>query len=99
MFGLDRAALLANLVDPSSVVRREYVSYIAETISGKVISGLMADQDAASVTILNAQNDRIRIPRDEIEQIVPSAVSLMPERILDGLSPQELRDLFSYIEQ
>lgn len=95
----DRAALLANIVDPSAVVRREYVSYIIQTDSGRVLTGLLAEQDAASVTVLDAQNKRMRIPRDEIEQLKASAVSLMPERILDELTPEQLRDLFRYLEQ
>lgn len=95
---LDLAALLANIVDPSAVIRREYLSYVVSTTSGRVISGLMADQNAATVTILDANNDRIRIPRNEIDSFEESNVSLMPERILDELTPQQLRDLFTYIQ-
>jgi putative heme-binding domain-containing protein len=96
---MDRTALLANLVDPSAVVRREYISYIVQTVSGRVLNGLLAEQDAASVTILDAQNQRIKMSRDEIEQIRPSPISLMPEKLLEELSPEQLRDLFSYLEQ
>ena len=95
----DRIALLANLVDPSAVVRREYISYVAETTSGRVLTGLLAEQDAASVTILDAQNNRTRLSRSEVEQLVPSQVSLMPEGILEQLTPQQLRDLFSYLQE
>jgi len=28
----------------------------------------------------------------------PSPVSLMPEKLLDGLTDQEVRDLFSYLQ-
>ena len=35
---------------------------------------------------------------DNTEEIYPSDVSLMPERLLDQMSPQELRDLFFYLE-
>lgn len=38
------------------------------------------------------------IPRADIEALETSAVSLMPENLLKPLSPQELRDLFSYLE-
>lgn len=93
----DRAALLANIVDPSAVVRREYLQYAVETSSGQVLSGLIAEQDAASITILDAKNVRTRIDRSEVEAIRESTTSLMPERLLDALSPQELRDLFAYL--
>ncbi len=38
------------------------------------------------------------MPRDKIESIQESTVSLMPENLLKDLQPQELRDLFSYLE-
>ena len=95
----DQAALLANLVDPSAVIRREYVVNIVVTTSGRVESGILADQDGAGVTLLTAENKRIRIPRDEIEGISESELSLMPERLLEGLTPQERRDLFAYLQQ
>ena len=95
----DRAALLANIVDPSSVIRREFMSYVVITTSGQVITGLIAEQDAASVTLLDAKGYRIRITRDKIETVRESSASLMPERILDQLTVQELRDLFSYLQK
>lgn len=95
---LDRAALLANIVDPSAVVKREYISYSVLTEDGRVIAGLLADQNAAAVTLLNAKNERIKIPREQIEEMREMDVSLMPERILQQLSPQELRDLFAYMQ-
>ncbi|MCC7452103.1 MAG: c-type cytochrome [Anaerolineae bacterium] len=94
----DRAAMLSNVVDPSAVIRREYINTMVATTSGRIISGLLAEQDAASLTLLDAQNNRIKFVRDEIEELRESEVSLMPEKLLESLSPQQLRDLFSYLE-
>ena len=93
----DRAALLANIVDPAAVVRRQYINYAVTTDSGRILTGLIADQDAASITILDAKNQRTVVPRDQIEELIPAPTSLMPERLLEQLSPQELRDLFAYL--
>jgi putative membrane-bound dehydrogenase-like protein len=94
----DRAALLANLVDPSAVIRREFMSYVVETKSGRVLTGLIATQNAAEIILLDAKNKRTPIARNRIEVIRESPVSLMPEKILDQLKPQELRDLFAYLK-
>lgn len=94
----DRAALLANIVDPSAVVRREYLPFVIETAAGQILSGLIVEQDAASLTLLDAKNNRTRLDRSEIEAIREATTSLMPERLLDELSPQQLRDLFAYLE-
>jgi len=93
----DPVSLLASIVDPSAVVRREFSSYVVLTTAGTVQTGLIADQDAASVTLLDAKNERTRINRDQIEEISESPTSLMPEKLLEQLSPQELRDLFAYL--
>jgi putative membrane-bound dehydrogenase-like protein len=95
----DAAALLGNLVDPSAVIRNDYTSYVVLTEGGRAVTGLLAEQDAAQVTVLDAQNRRIALKREEIASIEPSDVSLMPERLLDQLTPQELRDLFAYLQQ
>lgn len=94
----DRAALLANIVDPSAVIRREYMNYIVVTTSGRVLNGVMAEQDGASITIVDANNQRTKISRTEIDDLHEADASLMPERLLDKLTPQERRDLFSYLQ-
>jgi putative membrane-bound dehydrogenase-like protein len=95
----DRDALLANIVDPSAVVRKEYASYTVLTTDGRIVTGLLAEQDAAAVTLLDAKNVRSRIARTDVESLEESAVSLMPEKILEQLSPQELRDLFAHLQR
>jgi putative membrane-bound dehydrogenase-like protein len=94
----DRAALLRNIVDPSHVIRKEYVSFVVTTNDGQVNTGLLAEQDAASVTLLNARNERTRIPRSDVDSLDELPVSLMPTGLLHPLSPQERRDLFAYLQ-
>ena len=91
--------MLSNVVDPSAVIRREFTNTMVATTSGRIITGLLAEQDAASVTLLDARNNRIKLVRDEIEELRESDVSLMPEKLLENLSPQQLRDLFSFLEK
>jgi hypothetical protein len=38
------------------------------------------------------------LARDPIEALVESPTSLMPENLLGPLKPQELRDLFAYLQ-
>ncbi|MCY2962875.1 MAG: hypothetical protein NT069_04345 [Planctomycetota bacterium] len=95
----DLVSLLANIVDPSAVVRKEFLSYVVVNKSGGVISGLLVEEDAASVTLADAKNKRTRISRDQIDELKESPTSIMPERLLEQLSPQELRDLFAYLRQ
>lgn len=95
----DRDALLANIVDPSAVVRREYINYTLVTVDGRVLTGVLAEQDGAGVTVLDAKNVRTRVPRTEIDELREAPNSLMPDDILQKLTPQERRDLFAYLMQ
>ena len=94
----DQASLLTSIVAPSSVVRLEYLSYVVVTTSGAVHTGIIAEQDAAVITLLDAKNQRTRISRDQIDEMTESTVSLMPERLLEQLTPQQLRDLFAWLQ-
>jgi len=94
----DRTYLLTHIVDPSVFIRKEYMSYDVHTRSGRVLFGLMAEQDAASVTLIDADYRKTRVQRFDISGIEESNVSIMPEGLLEKLTPQQLRDLFAYLQ-
>ena len=89
--------LLSNIIDPSAVIRKEFFQYTAVLKDGRVLSGLIAESTPATVTLLDAKNQRTVIPQSDIEELSRSPASLMPERILDPLDAQEIRDLMSYL--
>jgi putative heme-binding domain-containing protein len=95
----DRDFLLASMVDPSAVIRREFLSYTVTTRDGRVLTGLIVAQNPGTITLADSKNERITLTRDQIESIEESPVSLMPENLLKDLKPQELRDLFSYLQR
>ncbi len=94
----DRDYLLASIVNPSAVIRKEYINYIVHTTDGQVFAGLLSEETAQRLTLLGAKNERTAISRAKVESIVESPVSLMPENLLKELKPAELRDLFSYLQ-
>jgi putative membrane-bound dehydrogenase-like protein len=94
----DRDYLLASIVDPSAVIRKEYLAYNVQTTDGRSLSGLIVEQTPNAITLVDAKNQRTKVARDRIESMQESPVSLMPENIMKELKPQELRDLFSYLQ-
>jgi putative membrane-bound dehydrogenase-like protein len=97
--GSDRANadyILENVLDPSATVGRDFTVSTIATTDGRLISGILREQSPASVTI-QTTTERIVIPREDIEQYKPSNVSMMPEGQLERLTPEEIRDLFSYL--
>ncbi len=97
--GSDRANadyVLENVLDPSAAVAREYTLTSVATTDGRFVSGIIREQNDRSITIQTA-NERITLPREDVEEIKPSTVSMMPEGQLERLTPQEVRDLFAYL--
>lgn len=94
----DRDYLLVSIIDPSALIRKEYISYVVQTTDGRVLTGLMAAQTPGSITLVGAKNERTTIPRERIESIQESPVSLMPENLLRQLKPRQVRDLFAYLQ-
>jgi putative heme-binding domain-containing protein len=94
----DRENLLISIVDPSAVIRKEYLAYTARTRGGQALTGLLVEQTPGQVTLVDGQGQRTTLARSQLETLAPSPVSLMPEGLLKGLKPQEVRDLFAYLQ-
>jgi putative membrane-bound dehydrogenase-like protein len=94
----DRDYLLVSIVDPSAMVRKEYLAYNVRSTDGRSLTGLLVEQTPAAVTLLDGQGQRTRVVREKVESIEESPVSLMPENLLKELGPRDLRDLFSYLQ-
>lgn len=97
----NRGYLLAQIVDPSGYVRPEYVSFNVTTNSGRRLSGLVQDPTDTAVTLVNmVENKPVKttVAKTDIDQMLPSAISLMPEKILDTFGDDDVRDLFAYLQ-
>ncbi|QDV34351.1 PQQ-dependent sugar dehydrogenase [Tautonia plasticadhaerens] len=89
--------LLDHIVSPSKQVDPQYVSYILETTTGLIHSGVLVQANDDFAELKDAEGLSIRVEAGEIEQLVPRAESLMPERLLGSLTAQEAADLLEYL--
>jgi len=88
--------LLENIIDPSATVSKNYHMTIVLLKDGRVLSGIITAPTERTLT-LQMPTEQIVIARDEIEEIRESELSMMPDRQLDVLSPDEIRDLIGYL--
>lgn len=89
--------LLSNVFDPSLVIGASYQARTIVTTEGRVLTGLVTEDNEQRV-ILKVQGGKLEtIPRDQIEESRVSALSMMPEDLEKQLKPAELVDLFAYI--
>jgi putative heme-binding domain-containing protein len=94
----DTVGLLANIVDPSAVIRAEYLQYAVSTTNGRLLNGVIVARDGGGVTLADAQGKRTTVPAEQIAELRELSVSLMPENLLQQFRPQEVRDLFRYLQ-
>lgn len=90
--------LADNIVDPSRVIRPEFLAFVCVTKDGRTLTGLVTDETANTLTLVDEKN-RTTLRRDEIDDIKVSDKSLMPEGLLDPLDDQQIRDLFAFLQQ
>ncbi len=90
-------ALLTAILDPNRAVESRYLQYQVVTVDGRVLSGLLAEETANSVTLLAAEGKSTTLLRDAIEILKGSTLSMMPDGLEKDLTPTQLADLIYYV--
>jgi len=94
---LPRHDLIQALLEPSSSIAVGYGTTLVTTKSGDEFEGVLKDVSAAAVELAGADGERIRIAAGEIAEQRWSVLSLMPEGLQGGMTPQEFTDLIEYL--
>lgn len=94
---LDRGQLLESILDPSRRIDPQYAATVVETTSGRVITGLVIERTGDGLTLRDAQGQDVVLTAGEIEQTVTQPKSLMPDLLVQELTPQELADLLEFL--
>ncbi|MCI0643011.1 MAG: HEAT repeat domain-containing protein [Gemmataceae bacterium] len=91
-------ALLTDILNPNAAIDNNYVNYLVSTKSGRSMTGLLAAENASSVTLKRAEGQTDVILRQDIEEIQSTGVSLMPEALEKTISVQEMADLLQFLK-
>jgi putative membrane-bound dehydrogenase-like protein len=90
--------LLENVVDPSAVVPADYRMTVVNLKDDRVLNGVLRNQTERTISI-QSQTGLVTVERSEIESLQNSALSVMPEGLLESLKPDARRDLIAYLMQ
>ncbi|MDA0195017.1 MAG: c-type cytochrome [Bacteroidetes bacterium] len=90
--------LLYNIVFPNADIREGYVNHLIRTKDGKMIIGTIISQHGDLLQLRSSSGESITMPQVNILEMKTLDRSLMPEGLISGLTNQELKDLFSFIE-
>ena len=99
----DRLHVLKSIIDPSKDIDRKFQGWVVVTDAGKQFTGMKVSEDEKSVKLmpnpLGIENcEPIVIAKDMIEIMQPSPISLMPAKLLNTMSLEEVLDLVAYID-
>jgi putative membrane-bound dehydrogenase-like protein len=91
--------LLVDIIDPSRSVEANFRSYTVTTQKGQVLVGLLVSESRTAIELADAEGKKQTILRSDIDQLVPSTKSLMPEGFEKQLSRKDLTDLLEFLTQ
>ena len=94
-----RAELLDSLLNPSARVEPQFAAYNVRTKDEKTYTGIIVKRDDKQLVLRDAENKEIVLAGDNVENVRPSRLSLMPEAQLSGLTTHDAADLLEYLVQ
>ena len=90
-------SLLVAIFDPNLAVEPRYLSYLAVTKAGLTIVGVIGGESSTTITMIAPDGTKHDLLRAEIDELVSTGKSLMPEGLEKDLPPVEVVDLLHYL--
>jgi putative membrane-bound dehydrogenase-like protein len=90
-------ALLVAILDPNRAVESKFLNYVAETKAGTIYTGLLASETGISITLRGPEGKEQVVLRADLEELVGTSKSTMPEGIERDLQPQDLADIIAHV--
>ena len=92
--------LLGNIVTPNAIIRDDYKMTIVSTHDGMVYSGVIKSENKhyLELRVANSQ-EPVKIPKSQIMDREVTAMSMMPEGLIEHLSDSQIINLFSYLRK
>lgn len=91
--------IIAAIYDPNLEVDPRYMNYLANTIDGKVVTGIIVADTPAAITLRRPDGSEDTIPRADLESLKSSGLSLMPEGLEKDITPQDTAHLLAFLKQ
>jgi len=91
--------ILIHVLDPNRELSPNFLDYSVRLTDGRVLTGLIATETDAGLTLRRAENQEDTVLRSEIDEITSSGKSLMPEGLEQKISHQEMADLIGFLRK
>lgn len=92
-----RQELLQAMLQPSAVIDPKYQTYLLVTVDGRAFTGLLIERSDEQVILRDTEHQEVKVPADEVDQLVVQQRSMMPDDQLRQLTAQEAADLLAFL--
>jgi type 1 glutamine amidotransferase len=89
--------VLKDVQEPSAAINPDQVAYNIELKNGEAMTGVLVGDSGTESKFADASGKITALAKNEIASMKPSAVSLMPEGLLNSLSEAQRKDLFTFL--
>lgn len=90
--------LLIAILDPNREAQPNFTAYNLITNDGRVLNGLIVAESSASITLRRAEGKQDVVARTDIDQLISSGRSLMPEGLEKDVSRQDIADVIAFVK-
>lgn len=91
-------ALLRNIITPNAAMENGYRLFRVEMKSGDLVEGFLASEDKDAIILRAPGAQDRRIARGDIRASQFLRRSIMPEGLLDTMTPEQVSDMFAYLK-
>jgi putative heme-binding domain-containing protein len=94
---LSPEAMYVSILDPNAGVSFNYETWVARTLDGTVLSGVLISQTDDTVELKTGEAIVHKLKRDDIDELKKLPTSLMPADLQKQLKTQDLVDVVEYL--
>ncbi len=91
--------ILESILHPSQVISDQYASKTVITVDGHQLTGVLGSAGPNTYSLLLPTGEKIEIAHEDVEEIEPSRVSVMPEGLLNNFTLEDIADLMAFLSQ
>jgi putative heme-binding domain-containing protein len=92
----DYASVWRDIKHPSFAINPDYIGQIVMTHDDRILTGVLRTE-SGKLWLGDAEGKQTEIDRGQIKAMKPASVSVMPENLDKELSPEQVRDLMTFL--
>ncbi|MEX1228845.1 MAG: PVC-type heme-binding CxxCH protein [Planctomycetaceae bacterium] len=89
--------IIASLLTPSQEVAPQFTTWTMVDKDGRVHTGMIVHENEGKTVLGDAEGKLMELETIDVVERTPQKVSVMPEKLIDRLTVQEVRDLVAFL--